>query len=146
MAVPGVPERRGAPDGTDARSVAELAGDLAREMTALVHDEIELAKLELNEKGKRAATGASLFGGSGLLALLGLGCLTACLIAAIQLALPVWLAALILGVAYLGAAGAVTMLGRRQVRGASPPLPEQMIESSKEDVTWLRTQVRSARR
>jgi uncharacterized membrane protein YqjE len=140
MAVPGTPDRSGE------RSTAQLAGDLAHEMTELVHNEIELAKIELAEKGKRAGVGAGLFGTSGVLALLGLGCLTACAVAAMQLAVPVWLAALIVGAAYLLLAGTAALVGRGQVRHATPPVPEQMLESSKEDVAWLKMQARSARR
>jgi hypothetical protein len=50
------------------KSVAELSGDLARQMTALVHHEIELAKAEMTQKGKRAGLGAGMFGAAGALA------------------------------------------------------------------------------
>ena len=67
----------GTGDGRPDKSAAELVADLTQELTTLVHQEIELAKAELAEKGKRAGLGAGMFGGAGLLVVLGLGCLTA---------------------------------------------------------------------
>jgi uncharacterized membrane protein YqjE len=133
-------------DGVAERSTAELVGDLARQMTALVHHEFELAKVEMTEKSKRAGMGAGLFGGAAVLALLGAGALTACVIAALDLVMPLWLAALIVAVAYLVGAGVVLLVGRSELREATPPVPLDAVESSKEDVRWLKTQAASARR
>jgi uncharacterized membrane protein YqjE len=128
------------------KTAAELVGDLTQELTTLVHQEIELARAELTEKGKRAGIGAGLFGGAGLLAVLGLACLTACVIAALQLVMPVWAAALIVGAVYEVTAGALLLAGKHEVTQAVPPVPEQALESTKEDVAWLRSQARSATR
>ncbi|HUJ66864.1 MAG TPA: phage holin family protein [Acidimicrobiales bacterium] len=127
------------------KPLAELGSDLARQMTSLVHHEIELAKAEMSEKGKRAGMGAGMFGASGALTAFAFGCVTACFVAALQLAMPVWLAALIVAVAYLAAAGVLAWSGRRQIRRATPPVPEEAVESTKEDVEWLKTQAKSAR-
>ena len=125
------------------KTTAELVTDLTQEMSTLIHQEMELAKRELTEKGKRAGIGAGMFGAAGLIAFLALGCLTATIIAALQLAISVWLAALLVGVAYLLVAGSLFVFGRTQVRRATPPLPKQAVESTKEDVAWLRTQAKS---
>jgi hypothetical protein len=135
------------PAGTPAseKSMAELGGDLARQVTALVHHEIELAKAEMAVKGKRAGFGVGMFGASGVLAAFGFGCVTACFIAALQLAISVWLAALIVGLVYFAVAGALALMGRRQIKEATPPVPAAAVESTKEDVEWLKTQAKSAR-
>jgi uncharacterized membrane protein YqjE len=127
------------------KPLAELGGDLARQMTSLVHHEIELAKAEMSEKGKQAGVGAGMFGASGALAAFGFGCVTACFVAALQVAMPVWLAALIVAVVYLAVAGVLAFLGRRRIRQATPPVPEAAVESTKEDVEWLKTRAKSAR-
>lgn len=136
------------PDGPSAsdKSVVELSGDLARQMSTLVHHEIELAKIEMAEKGKRAGLGAGMFGGAGILAGFGVACLTACVIAALHLALSVWLSTLIVGAGYMVIAGTFAMAGRRQIRQATPTVPTDALESSKEDVEWLKKQAKSARR
>ena len=77
------------------RSLADLARQLSDQTTELVRHEVELAKAELRDKGKRAGLGAGMFGGAGALGLYALGALTAAIIAGIAEALPVWASALI---------------------------------------------------
>jgi uncharacterized membrane protein YqjE len=131
---------------TDERPVAELLKELSEQTSTLVRQEVELAKLELTEKGKQAGIGAGLFGGAGLAGLLALGALTACLIAALATGMDFWLAALIVAIAYAAVAAVLAVMGRRKTREATPPAPEQAIESTKEDVQWAKTRMRSARR
>jgi hypothetical protein len=147
MATSDLDPRAGYTEGTPAaqKSMAELGGDLARQMTALVHHEIELAKAEMTQKGKRAGFGAGMFGAAGVLAAFGFGCVTACFIAALQLGISVWLAALIIGLVYFAVAAVLAIMGRRQISEATPPVPAEAVESTKEDVEWLKTQVKSAR-
>jgi len=127
------------------RSTSELLKQLSHQTTTLVSQEIELAKAELEEKGKRAGLGAGMFGGAGLFGVLALGALTACLIAALDTAMELWLAALIVAVAYAAVAGVLALLGRNKVQEATPPVPEQAKESVKEDLEWAKTRARSGR-
>jgi uncharacterized membrane protein YqjE len=123
----------------------ELLKQLSDHTTTLVRQEIELAKAELGEKGKKAGLGAGMFGGAGLLGVFALAALTTCIIVALDSAMPLWLAALIVAVVY-GAIGAVLALqGRNKVQEAGPPVPEQATESVKEDVQWAKTQAKSGR-
>lgn len=127
--------------------VGELVKRLATETNTLVHQEIELAKAELTEKGKTAAKGAAMFGGAGVLGLLALGALTACFIAVLATAVDhVWLAALIVALVYAAVAVVLGLRGRDRVRAATPAAPEQTIESVKEDMEWAKTRTRSATR
>jgi uncharacterized membrane protein YqjE len=127
------------------RPTADLLRELSEQTTTLVRKEIELAKVELAEKGKRAGTGAGLLGGAGLLAAFAFGAVTACLILALATALAAWLAALIVGVVYAAIAGGLALAGRNQVRQATPPVPEQAVETTKEDVEWVKTRAKSGR-
>jgi uncharacterized membrane protein YqjE len=123
----------------------ELLKQLSDHTTTLVRQEIELAKAELGEKGKKAGLGAGMFGGAGLFGVFALAALTTCIIVALDSAMPLWLAALIVAVVY-GAIGAVLALqGRNKVQEAGPPVPEQATESVKEDVQWAKTQAKSGR-
>jgi uncharacterized membrane protein YqjE len=128
------------------RPVGELLRELSTQTTTLVRQELELAKAEMAEKGKQAGLGAGMFGGAGLFGVLALGALTTCLIAALATGMDVWLAALIIAVVYAGVAGVLALLGRQKTREAAPPAPEQAIDSTKEDVQWAKSRVRSARR
>ncbi len=77
------------------RPLPELLKQLAEGTTTLVRQEFELAKAELGEKGRIAGQAAGLLGAAGAIALLAGGALTACIILALDLVMPAWLAALI---------------------------------------------------
>jgi uncharacterized membrane protein YqjE len=139
MATPGDNELRD-------RSTAELLKRLSEETTTLVKQEVELAKAELQEKGKRAGVGAGMFGGAGLFGVTAFAALTACVIAALDLAMALWLAALIVAVVYAAVAGVLALTGKQKVKEATPPVPEQAAESVKEDVEWAKTRARSGKR
>ena len=125
------------------RSLGELLKQLSQETTQLVHQELELAKAEIQQKGKQAGAGAGMFGGAGALGLAALGALTACFILARDLIMPAWLAALIVAVVYGIIAFVLVKQGQAKLKQAAPPVPEQTIETVKEDVEWAKTQMRS---
>src|SRR5690242_14316180 len=85
------------------RPTAELVKQLSEQVSVLVRDELKLAQLEMTRKGKQAGVGAGMLGGGGLITLYGVGCLIACAILALNLALAAWLSALIVGVVLLAA-------------------------------------------
>jgi MFS family permease len=126
-------------------STADLLKQLSAQTTTLVRQEIELAKVELAEKGKRAGIGAGMFGGAGALGFYAFGALTACAILALATAVSGWLAALIVAVLYGAIAGVLALTGKKQVTAATPPVPEQALQSTKEDVRWVKTRAKSAR-
>lgn len=134
-----------APDRVSDKATAELLRDLSTELTGLIHQEMDLAKAELSQKAKRLGIGAGFLGSAGLIAVLALAALVAAAIAAVQLALPLWAAALIVGVAMLVLAGILAFSGKSEVKRATPPIPEQALESTKEDAAWLKTQTQSAK-
>ena len=106
---------------------------------------MELAKAELQEKGKQAGLGAGMFGGAGLFGLAAFAALTTAVIAVLATAVDLWIAALIVAVVYAAVAGVLAMRGKKKVQEAVPPVPEQAKESVKEDVEWVKTQARSGR-
>ncbi len=130
----------------DDRSTPELLRELSQQTGDLVRKEMELAKAELRVKGKAAGMGAGMFGGAGVIALYGVGALTAAAILGLAIVLDAWLAALIIGVVYLAIAGILALTGKKKVGQATPPVPEQAIESSKEDVEWTKQRAQAARR
>jgi uncharacterized membrane protein YqjE len=119
-------------------STKELVQELAEQTTTLVRKELALAQIELKEKGRRAGIGGGLFGVSGLLALYGLGALIATAILALATAVDAWLAALIVAVVVFAAAGIAALVGKGQVQQATPPAPEQAIDSTKQDVREIK--------
>ncbi len=124
------------------QSVAELVTNASEQMSRLVRDELQLARIELVEKGRRAGMGAGLFGVAGLVALYGVGALILAAIFGLDAALPLWLSALIIGVALLLIAGVMALIGRQQVRRAMPPVPAAASRSMRKDMDVVATAVR----
>jgi MFS family permease len=135
----------GAAGASDA-SVAELVKQLSDQSSRLARQEVELAKAELAAKGKRAGVGAGMFGGAGAFAFYGLGALTAAAILALATAMDAWLAALIVAAVFGVIAGVLALQGKNKVQQATPPVPEEAVESVKEDVQWAKSRAQRARR
>jgi MFS family permease len=127
------------------RPASELLKQLSDQTTTLVRQEIELAKLEVREKGRKAGMGAGMFGGAGVFGLYAVGALTATIILALATFLPGWAAALIVTVIYGAIAGVLALRGKAKVKEATPAMPEQAVETTKEDVRWVKTRAQSAR-
>ena len=128
------------------RPVAELLRELSEQTSTLVHQELELAKLELAQKGERAGIGAGMFGGAGLVGLYAVGALTGAVVLLLATTMAGWLAALVVAAAYGLLAGGLALAGRSKIQQATPPVPEQATESVKEDVRWAKTKAQQARR
>jgi uncharacterized membrane protein YqjE len=122
-------------------STADLVRRVSEQVSTLVRDEIQLARIEMAEKGKRAGMGAAMFGSAGLVALYGVGALIAAGILALALALPAWASALIVGVVLLIIAAVAALLGRSNVKKAVPPVPAETITSVRADVDAVTTAV-----
>jgi uncharacterized membrane protein YqjE len=125
--------------------VAELLKRLSEQTSTLVRQELDLAKAELTVKGKRLGAGAGMFGGAGLFGVYAFGALTACIILVLSLAMAGWLAALIVTVVYAAIAGVLALTGKKQVQEATPPVPEQTVDSVKEDVQWTKQRAKAGR-
>lgn len=126
----------------DDRSTAELVGDVTEQVKTLVRSEVALATAELKTKGTRLGVGAGMLGGAGVVALYGLGALIATVIIALALVMPAWLAALLVTVVLFAVAGVVALLGRGKLKAATPPVPEQAIDSTKQDIETVKASVR----
>jgi len=128
------------------RPIGEVAKELTSDLSLLVRQEIELAKAEMAEKGRTAAPGLGMFGGAGIVALCSAGAITAFLVLVFSLFLPDWAAALIVGAVLAAIAYVLVKQGKERVADAGKPVPEQTIETVKEDVEWAKTRASSARK
>ncbi len=123
------------------QSISDLLQRLSQQTQTLVRDEIRLALLELQDKGRRAGIGAGLFGAGGLLALFGVATLIAAAVLALATAVAAWLAALIVAAVLLGGAGLLALGGKKEIEQAIPPAPTEAIASTKHDVEAVREHV-----
>ncbi len=131
---------------------------------------------ELSENGKQAGVAGGMFAGAAVFVLGAFGVLTAFLILVLAEAMPAWAAALVVLALYGAVAALLVTLGQnrwrrampliptteiRQTAGnvrqaifsgkerlaqAMPPVPEQTIETVKEDIEWVKHPTRSAAR
>jgi Putative Actinobacterial Holin-X, holin superfamily III len=133
------------------RSTLELVKDLTQQASTLVHQEVELVKLEvmenvelakdeMTEKAKTAGIGVALFAAAGVAGLMALGALSAFLILALDDVMPNWAAALCVAAIWLVAAAVLAMYGRRKIDEMGTAVPTRTIEAVKEDVEWLKHQ------
>jgi hypothetical protein len=138
-------EETATPRATADQPVGDLVKQLSEQTSALARKEVELAKAEMTEKGRAAGIGAGMFGGAGLFGLFAFAAFTAALILALAIVLDAWLAALIVAAAYGAVAGVLALVGKQRVEEATPPAPEQAIDSVKEDVQWTKQRAKAAR-
>ncbi|ODA72640.1 phage holin family protein [Streptomyces sp. AVP053U2] len=122
----------------DEHSVGELIGQATEQVSRLVRQEVALAKVELAEKGRRAGIGGGMLGGAGAFAYAGLLAAAFTGGAALSLVLPVWAAALIVTAVLFVIAGVLALVGRGQLRKATPATPERTLDSVKADVEEIK--------
>lgn len=132
-------ELRDAPAG-------ELFKRLSEDTSQLVRLEIELAKTEMTAKAKTFGAGAGMLGAAALFGLFAFAGFTTLLIALLATGMKTWIAALIVTVVYVVIAAIAALLGKGRIQKATPPVPEQTIETVKEDVEWAKTRSTSATR
>jgi uncharacterized membrane protein YqjE len=120
----------------------KLVNDLSEQVSRLVKDEFRLARMELAEKGKRAGFGAGLFGAAGTVAFLGGAALVSAVVLLLALVMPAWAAAAIVAGALFIVAAVLGLIGKNQVKRASPPVPEETIASVKADIDMVREKAR----
>ena len=133
-------------DDLHERPIGEVASALTRDLSLRIRQELELAKAEMRQKGRIALPGLGMMGAAGVVGLLAAGALTAFVILLLSLFLDEWLAALLTALALAGVAAALALAGKERVEEVGSPLPEQTIETMKEDAEWMKEQARSARR
>jgi uncharacterized membrane protein YqjE len=129
------------PSGTDGddRSLGQVFSDLSTDLSTLMKQEVELAKVELKSEVSKAGKGAGMLGGAGLAGWFVLLFLSLALMFLLDNWLPVEVAALITTAVWAVIAGVLALLGRKQLQQANPQLPKTQ-ETLKEDVQWAKAQ------
>ncbi len=133
------------PPSRPEKSTAELVKQLSDQATALVRAEVELAKVELTQKGKQVGVGAGLFGGAGVFAFYGFGVLLAAIVILLGTAIAPWLAAVIVAVVLFVIAAVAALAGKKRVQAGTPPAPQLAIDSTKTDVATTKARFQRAR-
>ena len=133
------------PEDLREASFGELLSGLASDVSLLVKQEIQLAKVELTATGKDMGKGVGMLAGAAVFGLLMMMVLSAFLVIVLDAFLELWLAALIVTLLWAIVAAALAMSGKKQLQKATPVAPEQTIQTVKEDVQWAKNPTQSAR-
>lgn len=120
------------------RTLGELFAEMTGELGTLFRKEVELAKVEAREEGRRAARAAGMFGAAGAGAVMALTLLSFAAAWLLDDVMARSLAFAVIGVLWAVAA-AVLMRSARREAARIEPLPDTT-QTIKEDVQWARTQ------
>jgi hypothetical protein len=120
------------------RPLGELFGNLGKQLSTLIRQEIQLAKSELSDTaGKVGRDVASLVAG-GLIAYAGLLVLLAFVVLGLMaLGLDAWLSALIVGVVVIAIGGFLVRQGLAALR-STDPVPHETVETMKDNIDALK--------
>lgn len=129
--------------GTESRSVGDIVGAIAKDLSSLVKQELDLAKTEMKQEATKAGKGVGMLGGAGLAGYLTLLFLTVFL----MFVLADWFddyrwAALVVTVLWGIVAAVLAMTGKKELQRVDPKL-ETTQRTLKEDVQWAREQKNS---
>jgi hypothetical protein len=122
---------------SDDQSIGSLIAEVADDVSRLFRQEVELAKAEVKAEATKAGKAAGMLGGAGLAGYMVILFLSLALMFGLAAIMPIGWAAVIVAVLW-GAAGAVLYsMGRKRMKDVSP-VPQQTVETLKEDAQWLR--------
>ena len=124
----------------DERSLGELFSELARELSTLVRQEVQLAKTEIGQKVSSVGKNAAFLVAGGLLAFVGFQALVAAAILALSQIVEPWLAAVIVGGVLMLVASALAMKVISSMKKESLA-PKHTVETLKEDAQWAKQQM-----
>jgi len=125
------------PSAASEPSIGELIGEIGKDLSQLVRDEIELAKAEIKQESAKAGKAVGMLGGAGYAGhvVLLFGSLT--LVFALANVMDTAWAALIVTVLWGVVGGMLYVMGRKRLRAVNLK-PEQTVETLKEDAQWAR--------
>ena len=131
--------------------MGELLGEVTGDLSALMHKEIELAKLEakqavemakseMKDEATKAGKGAGLVAGAGVAGHLMLVFLSLLVMSLLDNVMDLEWAALLVALLWAVVGAVLFTMGRKALREVRP-VPERTIETVKEDVEWQRNQI-----
>ena len=134
---PSTPGAAGHPPDVENRSVGSLVGEVAKDLSTLVRQEIDLAKAETKQEAKKGGKAAGMLGGAGIAAHLLLVFVSVAVMWALAEVMHLGWAALVVALVWGVVAAVLGALGRKKLREVEP-VPTQTVETVKEDVQWAR--------
>ena len=123
------------------RKVSDVLQDIVGNIQQIIRSEVVLAKVEIKEKAQKASKPAAVMATGTVLGLYGAGFLLLAAVYGLSLAVPPWLAALVVGGALAIAGGILVGKSRRALKEIDP-LPKNTVATLKENVQWAKDQMK----
>jgi uncharacterized membrane protein YqjE len=118
------------------RSVTSVLQDIVGNVQAIVRSEVRLAKLEVREEAVKAKGAALLLGVGALCGAFAMLFLLWTIVYALAIAVPFWIATLIVTFLVGIAAGLTLKIGVKRLQAVNPP--DRTIETMKENAQWIK--------
>lgn len=125
----------------DDQSLGELFSRATSDLSNLVRQEVQLAKIEITQEVRTAGKAGGMLGGGALTGYLALLFVSVALALGLGALLWNWLGFLIVGAIYAVVAAALTAKGRKEAQHVDP-VPQQTVDSLKEDMQWAKNRSR----
>jgi hypothetical protein len=122
------------------RTLGDLFAELSRQASELVRHEARLAQAELRSRGRAVGRYAALAAGGGLVAYVGVIALVFAAIWALDTVMPLWMAALIVGLGVVAIGVAIAYYGIRGLQ-SYPLAPHKTMQTMKENATWAKREI-----
>ena len=122
------------------QSLGQLFSELSAGTSALIRQEVQLAKVELTQKANKAGKDVALIAAGGVVAYGGFLVLFAALVLVLAVVMPLWLAAFLVGSVVAGIGALVALNGWESLQKTTMT-PERTIKSLQEDKEWLQHQL-----
>ena len=122
------------------RSAADLVRDIISNVQEMVRSEVRLAKAEVREEVDRTIAGAKKLAVGAVAGLFALNFVLWGVTLILANMMPMWAAALAMGVLLGVVAGILLMKAKTEVR---LPTPQKTIDNVKENVEWMKNQTKS---
>ncbi|MBC9734553.1 phage holin family protein [Nocardioides sp. zg-578] len=123
----------------DDRSLGEIVSAVTTDLSTLIKQEMDLAKVEMKEEFAKAGKGAGLLGGAGLAGYFTIFFLSWTLLFLLDNWMPIEVAALIITGVWAVVAAVLALTGRKALKESNPQLPKTQ-QTLKEDAAWARAQ------
>ena len=123
------------------RSISDILQDVLRNLQEIVRSEVRLAKTEVREELTKARSAAVLIGAGAVCSIFAVFFLLLAAIYALSLVVPSWAAALIVTAALTAVAAIMVLAGLKQLKRIHPT-PEKTVGTMKENVAWVKQQVK----
>lgn len=122
------------------RSIGSLFGEITNGLSTLVRQEIDLARTELTLKATSMGKDVGMVAAGGFVAYAGFLAVVAALVLLLGHVIPLWVAALVVGLAVIGGGYLLVRTGLQAMKTVGVA-PTNTVETMQENARWAKEQV-----